>query len=533
MDLVEQFRYFLGSKKVSEGLNSELRPHVTVRTGLETALVAALAEGRDVVVAGSAGGGKTHLLETISELDRTLPKMIRWPEEPEPPREQFLRVVPDATALPSSQRQRMMSPRPRNCAAVAIAINEGPLLDLKRSRPQSSFAGAVEFLHAGQRGLSPSLDRESPVVIDVGGFDPVEAGVVAELMRLPLLADLVDATVCECEDPRVCPRRLAWKMLKSDTVRVRLNELLRVVSMSGRSILFRELWDFVADLAMGGACRADESEPPTSPWFWRVFYGSSEISTRLRSAADPSLVVFPRAEAHIWYGDWTSDSIAILPDVEFIPLPTDGRFTPEQYRWLKAELFFGTQSDSILDVIREQVDLSLVSALREQRTGELVAALNRYMSYGTQTPSQQALQLWTDLGVERRMDRAHGQVSLGEFPATDLEVRRSRAVMNHHDVSCELSGSRSFLVHDATGASLSLTPEALSLLREGRSYRSSDRTHTDMEWHISRFYIELATALPQSNRLEVMQLDFAQMASRVRSYRVSKQLGQIEPLGAP
>lgn len=33
-----------------------------------------------------------------------------------------------------------------------------------------------------------------------------------------------------------------------------------------------DLWDFIADLVVGGSCQED---PPTSQWFWRVLYGSS------------------------------------------------------------------------------------------------------------------------------------------------------------------------------------------------------------------------------------------------------------------
>jgi hypothetical protein len=52
-----------------------------------------------------------------------------------------------------------------------------------------------------------------------------------------------------------------------------------------------------------------------------------------------------------------------------------------------------------------------------------------------------------------------------------------------------------------------------------------------MDWHISHFYVDLASGLPQATKLDVMQLDFELRSSRTRSYRVSTQLGHIEPVG--
>src|SRR5205807_1160780 len=116
-----------------------------------------------------------------------------------------------------------------------------------------------------------------------GSYDPVENFVAARLLALPLLRDVVNSLDCGCEDPRICPRRLSWELLDTEEVRRRVNEVLRLANLSGQSLLFRELWDFIADLALGGDCA---EQPPTSPWFWRVFHGSSSLSHRLRESAD-------------------------------------------------------------------------------------------------------------------------------------------------------------------------------------------------------------------------------------------------------
>ena len=322
-----------------------------------------------------------------------------------------MRAASDMTALRSKRLRRdVVENVPRNCVSVVLAINEGILLDLARSQPDSSFAQAVHLLHEGQRGIRNPYEPEAPVVIDVGGYDPVENGVIERLLDLPLLKELVDATDCACESPLICPRRLAWQLFESKDVRSRVNELVRLVGLRGHPVLFRDLWDFVADLALGGSC---EDDPPTSPWFWRVFHGTSSVSRDVRSVADPDVVVFPRAEAHIWYGDLYSPEISLLAATQLVPIGDGSSLSINEHRWMKSQLFFLVDSSSALDVLRGQVDFQLLRAVSSNRTHEIVGALNRYMSYDTVLASQAVLDLWTDLGVERRTDRTRGQVSLG------------------------------------------------------------------------------------------------------------------------
>ena len=521
--LAAEFHAFLAGVKVAETVSSELRSAITVETGLEDALRTAVAEERDVIVAGSAGGGKTHLLQVLDEIFVT----SEWPDEVTPQSE-FVRVVPDATVVIDAIADGRLAGMPRNCIAQVIAINEGPLLELARDQPESAFAHAVRLLHDAQRGnRTTSSDPAVPVVIDVGGYDPIESGVVGRLLALPLLKDLVMGSVCSCGDESICPRKLAWLQLDSEETRGRVNDVLRLANVAGRPLLFRDIWDFIADVGIGGSC---DSDPPTSPWFWRIFNGRSLLSTHLRSVADPSLVVYPRAEAHVWWGDWTAEAIELLDDIDLVPLVTDPPYRGNHYRWLKAQLFFVIRAQSILSIIRDQVNLEMLTSLGRQQVSDVVAVMNDYMCYGTRPQMSQRLELWIDMGVERRLDRARGQASLGRVPVSELKIVRSSAIANHPDPDLEIPGSRVFFVHGASGASFGLSPDALNLLRGGRSYRISDRPHTDMEWQIADFYAAIAREHSDADELSVLELQFDAMTGDVRTYLVAPNTRTVELL---
>jgi hypothetical protein len=518
--LTDEFHAFLAGLKVAETVGSELRAAITVPTGLEEALRSAVAAERDVIVAGSAGAGKTHLLHALDEVYAA----SEWPDGAVPTGE-FVRIVPDATVVIKAIKAGRLTERAPNCLAQVIAINEGPLLELAREQPESLYAQAVKLLHDAQRGNRTQLADGAPVVIDVGGYDPIENGVVGRLLALPRLKELVMAAPCSCDDGSICPRNLGWLQLDVEETRERVNDVLRLANVAGRPLLFRDIWDFIADLALGGSC---DSDPPTSPWFWRIFNGRSLLSAHLRTVADPSVVVYPRAEAHVWWGDWTAEAIELLDGIELVPLITDPPYTGERYRWLKAQLFFVIRARSILSIIRDQVNLEMLSALGRQQVGEVVAELNKYMCYSTLPPLSQRLELWMDMGVERRLDRARGQVSLGRIPVSELEIVRSSAVANHPDPELDIPGSRVFLVHPDSGASLGLSAEALNLLRSGRSFRISDRPHTDMEWQIADFYAAIAKKRSDADELSVLQLQFDAMTGDVRKYLVAPSTRTVE-----
>ena len=321
-------------------------------------------------------------------------------------------------------------------------------------------------------------------------------------------------------------RRQAWTLLQDAAVRARVNELLKVVNLPGQPVLFRDLWDFIHDIAVQGSCTED---PPTSPWFWRVFHGDSSLSKRLREVIDPAYMVFPRAAVHLWYGDWGYVRSMGGPAARFLPPPSSPRERPQVFKWIASQLFFLDPTAPGLEILRNQVDLQLMNAVQSGDVHRIVVALNGYMTYGKAPETSQELTLWADTSIERHTNRPAGQFALGRVPAWEFEVSRSYVVGNHPEPHWSLRGGRYFLVHKRTGAALNLTPATLDLLSRGRSYRSADRPHTDLEWHIARFYYEIARKNASKSELTVLRIDFRTMDHQINRYRLSVDASKVEP----
>jgi hypothetical protein len=522
-NVISEFETFLRGTHTSERIgSSELRKAISVDTGLERPIADALAVGRDVVITGSAGGGKTQFVERVMELLANRPKVPAPASPGEANGAPHVLVIRDLTAVHPDNRAATLRGQ-KGTTARLIAANEGTL----GSVVQPPFDRVLDTLHEMQQGKAPTEDH-LPVVVDLGGFNPFEAA-FAEIVGLPLIAEVVNQLDC-CVSPITCPRRRAWKQLLSLEVRQKLAQVL-TVSQGPREVLLRDVWDFVADLAIGGDC---QQNPPTSTWFWRVFFGESEISLRLLENIRPELIAMPRDDIRLYYGDWQNLEAEPFDGVKLQWLPSRPAQANEplnrrsMMNWLKLQmalvtkppresgqwLVSGSESDAVLEVGQERPDL-------------LVAGLNRYHRYNLEAKiPEQVLELWVDLGIERRQHRPLGMFSLGSIPRASVRISRSEIVGNLAGV--QMKGLRAYLRGSSDKGALRLDHRLLAALLRGRPVRLADRQHEDVDWAIWRFYIDLA-GTQQPGRLEILRFgnNFGHVTHA--AWKIESGTNRIEP----
>lgn len=514
MSLLDEFRQFLLSTKLAEGVSPALAESISVRTGLEDVLKGALEAGRRVLVVGEAGGGKTHLLRRATA---GVAALRVWPAAVGPGE---VRLVPDLTAVPVAARAALFETA---TAGVAVAANEGPLLELARRERESPYAHGMTLLRQMQSGLPPSPDPTAPVVIDVGGLDLLTLRVPTTLLRLEVVTNLVAACACGLEQDN-CARQMAWRQLGVPAVRQRLDEVLSLLSLRGDSVPFREIWDFVADLVLGGECAGDV---PTSPWFWRVLNGPSTMSERLKQLADANLAVLAEVEPHLWYGNWDAVENQLIPDAELLQPNVRAPFTTHQFRWLREQAFFLVPMASAGAMLRSPSDITLARALSSAAVADIVADLNEYMTYGLLRGQKAHLDLWLDMGVERRTDLPRGQFSFAAIPSKDLAVVQSRIVGNY-EAGAPVLGRNFYLVHERSGASLLLTANLLTLIRSGRSFRNSNRAHADLKWDLARYFYKMLSEETSKSVIDVLKVDYATMRGDRRRYSIEPAQATID-----
>ena len=479
----ELLEALLGNQ-ISESLSSEVRKSIyqtrslsSTNDTLEKNLIDALIAGKSMVISGSAGGGKTMLIEYIvSEVLKSKPEIE-------------LRVIKDLTAIPGDRAKFLKENGVPNKQFI-IAANEGIL----RSKDVRQLLPMVwENLRSLQNGEKINSEN-GIIVVDIAGFDPVSSSLVGILTNSDIRKAVLKAeSQCKHNSGLGCPRIEALDLL--DTKMASLVSTVIKSAYGSGEVTYRELWNFAIDILLGGDC---DGPVPSSVWFWRIFKGENSISNRLMAHHSPQILPMPDITPHLFRGDWQKLSdIAYTTEYKFVDPGTTpiGLSTSIEIAdlllWLKVQTAFvlrANGSNKPVFLGERTGDLER-HVLRENRLDLLIQAINSYFWREPRTSEKSSLSLWLDFATQKRSKRSKSLVGLGNFPRRDLEIRRSFVVANL--LGGEEEGTRAYLkTKKSNKASLELTTQLFSALIQGRPISTERRKYDDADYALRRFFLQ-------------------------------------------
>jgi hypothetical protein len=499
--LVSEALNFLRSSKTTESLSAELASALYVpftledKVKLETVIAEAVKNGRNVVVAGSAGGGKTMLVnQIISELKK---QKVELNIVDESDLENFkiiknhVSVVRDLTAVSSEIATQIIK---SESGCFIIAANEGALMDKVF---EGYFDSVIRDLHSLQTGNKPNDDSQ-PIVIDMASIDPL-SNAIQTLLSNKILHQAVELFESQ-SGSKNSPRILALKQLRNNDVALAISQLITSTLGPGE-VTFRELWNFIADLLLGGE---NDTTPPTSVWFWRLFKGETSISDLITKSLKPEFLALPNESFALFTGDVEGLKLSKLSkDLWLHPgvIPMDVSNAEKRNNlitWLRIQyalieqlasnksksIFVGSFSTELNDKVAKKYDKV-----------SLIQALNGYFRRKEASENDSSiLELWIHFMVERRQDRGFGLASLGSVSAGLLELNSSQSIANLNNV--QLKGSRLFLQpvleNKNSTNGLEINSNLFKAISRGRATSLSDRENDDIDLAIKKFYFTIS-----------------------------------------
>ena len=507
--LVAEALKFLRSSKTTESLSAELAASLYVpfflrnQEKLETVIAEAIKNGRNVVVAGSAGGGKTMLVnQIISELKKYEVK-INILDESNTENFKIIKnsvtVVRDLTAISSEIATTVIKNKTEN---FIIAANEGALMD---EAFDGYFETVIKDLHSLQTGKLPN-NQNQPIVIDMASIDPLSNAIEILLGNkiLHQAAELFELQSGSKNSPRI----LALKQLQNPEVISAISQLITSTLGPGE-VTFRELWNFIADLLLGGE---NDVSPPTSVWFWRLFNGETSISDLIAKSLKPKFLALPNQSFALFTGDLEGLNLSKLakelwlhPGV--IPMDVSNIETRNDLiTWLRIQyvlieqlasvksksIFVGSFSTELNDKVAKQYDKVA-----------LIQSLNGYFRRKEAMENDSSiLELWIHFMVERRGDRGFGLASLGSVSAGLLELKSSQSIANLKNV--HLKGSRLFLQpvleNKVLVGGLEINSGLFKAISRGRATSLADRDNDDIDLAIKKFYFTISNTATLERR---------------------------------
>ena len=473
--LLTDLQDFLTSSATTvEWMSDDLREAVSIETSLEHVIAAAVAAKRTVVIAGTAGSGKTHLLRMAGQLDGC-------------------QVIPDLAALPTTEWQDLFKKKSK---VVVVAGNEGAFLS---GAGIPGFDDIVASLHELQKGNDPQSN--GAVVIDAAGYDPAGNHAIAKILQLPILKRYVESKGDHLLSA-------AWEMMSEEKVRRRIALLVEMASAQSEldGFTFRQIWKFVSDLVEGGT-------GVSALWFHRVFNGESEISKKIAQSFNPNSLALPHIGNHLWHLDLEfirdhMDESAIPILEQLMPLAirekTDGA-RRENVALLRQLATFASRSSALEDRLERPQDLW--NQIRKKQHGALLSEINRYMTYGLLALGDH-LELWVQHDTERREIKPNVQISLGTAPSDDFGLRRSVVIANPPPNVPQVEGGRLLLVHEKSETSFPITKDLIDGLMRGRSHQTKERRRVEYDWRLSRLFSAVSSQAARADSLKIAMFDF-------------------------
>lgn len=401
--------FYRGTSAYADHVNSELLSYIHLKTMLDDAVIDAVKSGKDVVLTGNPGDGKTHII-------RILKKRLEELEIP-------VVIELDASTLSNEEIYSRWVQAKQSHMPFVIAINAAVLLSVYRSYPDFfpikeayfQMANAVVF-------HDKEVNTNNLVVFDLSKRNVLTTDILKKAIEK--MTDNSHYQECKgCPFVNSCVVHKNRKLLNNELFQERLSLILKRVSLRGYHATLREIQSFIAYLIFGNRnCKQLNQTAGNSKYdiVNLIYSGKGNLFKAINNAIDPVNISHPIWDEKILLNEVSPDSWIEGYEVPAEAIAVDNE---ELFRLKKRQFFFFNHYGSELLTILDD-DTARFQKFLSQDNGkiikELISKLNNF--FGASNGSNTKLQIWS--GHRYNNEPRKILISAGAIKKSELSIGR-------------------------------------------------------------------------------------------------------------
>lgn len=375
--------FYRGSSGYADHIAPERLSLIHLKTRLDSAIIDAAKNGKDIVLTGNPGDGKTHIIRIIKPALEKLGRPIE--------------IVLDASTLSNREIFDGWVNAHDNGKAFVIAINAAVLYSVNKEYG-SAFAPIAEAYRAMTSSIvfhNEECDPESVVVFDLSKREVLTPEVLAQaITKLTSKEHYKECDGCPLHNDCVVTKNRA--LLNGALFQKRLSIVLERVVLQGYHATLREVQSLIAFLLFGNrTCKQLNQTAGNDEYDIAnlVYAGKGGLFDAIRRSIDPVKISHPLWDEKIILNDLEADSWAENYKIpaEAIAYDNDKLFKLRKRQFY----FFNAHGEELLTILDD--DASKFQAFLQQDDKKIVKELIRKINafFGSTKPSNSEMKIWS------------------------------------------------------------------------------------------------------------------------------------------
>lgn len=402
--------FYRGTSAYADHVDEALLSDIHLETKLDDAILSAAKEGKDIVLTGNPGDGKTHII-------RMLRAKLEHMEKP-------VAIEMDASTKSDEEIYQSWASAKQNGTPFIIAINAAVLHSVYSAYPD--FAPIKEaYMQMVKAVVFHDEDHEdtSLVVFDLSKREALTREIIKQAIAKMTAAEHYKECK-KCPFYGTCVVNKNRELLQNDLFQERLGIVLRRVSLQGYHATLRELQSFISYLIFGNrSCKQLNQTAGNSEYdiVNLIYSGQGNLFDAINRSIDPINISHPvwderillnQLDAASWVEGYSVPAEAIVYDNAAL-------FNLRKRQFF----FFNEHGEELLRILDD--DASHFQEFLDRDSSkiikDLIAKLNSFFGAG-KNASNSRLQIWS--GHRFNNDPRKVLISAGAMKKSDFSIGR-------------------------------------------------------------------------------------------------------------